>query len=62
MGLREGRHTLGVAQAQPGEGKEMVREAAGPGPRGHGRQLRTWAFALRQMRSHGSFAPRTNMI
>lgn len=39
-----------------------VREAAGPGLRGHGRQLRTLAFALRQKRSHGSFAPRTNMI
>ena len=62
----KGERTLGVVDAQPGRARRRVggevRETAGPGPRGHGCQLRTWTFALRQMRSHGSFVPRTNMI
>lgn len=37
------------------------RDVADPGPRGHGCH-RTLAFALSQMRSHGSFAPRAHMI
>lgn len=53
------------AEAPPTEDKENSTKSGQrggrPGPREHGRH-RSLAFALRQMRSHGSFAPRTNMI
>lgn len=55
------RYTVGVAEVRPcpvrvgrTEGDE-IREVAGPGPRGHGCQVSTFAFALSQRRSHGEF-------
>lgn len=43
-------------------GEEIREVVAGPGPRRHGCQVSTFAFALSQREATGSFVPMTSMI